>query len=305
MADFFTTKGIVDKINTSLGNDKKIPTAKIIGICTACNNEVKEIELKYLKSMTEYDPENPDKTYIYRSCGGCQTAQLEKENTDFMLEANKRKHFYIYEKYSIVPEALKQATFDNFILEVDPESADQWGGAANERELREMAHSRIRALEIAQGFVKDIINGESVPLNILLAGGFGVGKSYLASATINHLLAAGKTAIFVTVSDLEDWIKSTWNRSSEESEREIIQMLAAADAVCLDDIGAEGTNDWTRKMLYKIINARQGKATFYTTNAESDDLFRILQSRVYDRLRNNTQPHKILGESKRNWKMKY
>lgn len=44
------------------------------------------------------------------------------------------------------------------------------------------------------------------------------------------------------------------------------------DLLILDDIGAQMDKDWQRQELFKLINARQGKVTIYTSNFPVADL---------------------------------
>jgi DNA replication protein DnaC len=79
--------------------------------------------------------------------------------------------------------------------------------------------------------------------------------------------------------------------------------IQKADAVVLDDLGAIKDTEWTDEKLFKILDSRIGKATFFTPNLTSKDLQQNIGGRNYDRLKNNTRAQKVEGISRRKFEL--
>jgi DNA replication protein DnaC len=63
---------------------------------------------------------------------------------------------------------------------------------------------------------------------------------------------------------------------------------ASFDLVCIDDVGLEtkktGEVSWSVAEWTKIINAREGKATIYTTNFDDLALADVIGQRAFSRM---------------------
>lgn len=119
---------------------------------------------------------------------------------------------------------------------------------------------------------------------LLLTGTYGCGKTHLAAAIANMLLAAGKTVIFQTVPDLLDHLRSTFGPNSEISYDEFFEQVQTAAILILDDFGAHSSSQWANEKLFQILNYRYntGLPTVITTNLRLDTLEPRLRSRLSD-----------------------
>ena len=83
-----------------------------------------------------------------------------------------------------------------------------------------------------------------------------------------------KTYEFVTVVDLLNELKESYDKDSVIKESEIIKKYAECDWLVLDDFGTERVNEWAFQTLYLIINRRYEwlRTTIFTSNLSLDAL---------------------------------
>ena len=93
-------------------------------------------------------------------------------------------------------------------------------------------------------------------LGLLVYGEPGNGKTYLASAIANELLKQYVTVICVSINALLERIQETYNKWGNEAESNVIKSLYNADLLIIDDLGVEKGSDWSRSIIYNIIDSR-------------------------------------------------
>ena len=173
---------------------------------------------------------------------------------------------------------LKKATFETF----EPET-----------------ESQKQAFRLALEFYRDMLKPGRAPYNVLLTGNVGIGKSHLAASAAKALSEAGADVIFLTTGRLFRKIKSSWRKDSEFSEDQLMGMIESADILFLDDIGAQNGSDWKESTMLDLIDARQGKPTFYTSNLTSQEMAETVGERNMERIINQTRILKVEGRSRR------
>lgn len=80
------------------------------------------------------------------------------------------------------------------------------------------------------------------------------------------------------------------------------QLAIDAPFVVLDDIGVRDCTEGFRADLHRIVNARIGRPTIYTSNvplADINEVFRERPARLADRMRDQCAQLQFIGESKR------
>lgn len=127
-------------------------------------------------------------------------------------------------------------TFDRFA----PEQAK--GSPAERQALAETKALCERYAQDPQGF-------------LTLLGPYGTGKTHLAAAITNAILARGEQAIFVVVPEMLDWLRESYADTNQDYEKRI-QLLRECPLLVLDDLGTERMNEWTCEQIFKIINWR-------------------------------------------------
>ena len=136
-------------------------------------------------------------------------------------------------------------------------------------------------------------------IGLLLYGAPGNGKTFVSAAIANKLLASMVPVICVSINSLLARIKETFNSWGKEAEDTIINSLANADLLIIDDLGTEQATDWSKTMIYNIIDSRyrNGLPLIISTNVELDKLEKKYEKRTYDRLLEMCTPIKNEGLS--------
>ena len=117
-----------------------------------------------------------------------------------------------------------------------------------------------------------------------LFGTYGCGKTHLAAAIANDLLARQVPVLFVVVPDLLDHLRSTFAPDSSVSYDDRFDAVKNAGLLVLDDLGTESTTTWAREKLYQLVNYRynQRLPTVFTSNVRLDHLDPRIASRMHD-----------------------
>ncbi|WP_244990374.1 ATP-binding protein [Clostridium algidicarnis] len=93
-------------------------------------------------------------------------------------------------------------------------------------------------------------------LGLLIYGEPGNGKTYLSSCIANELLKNMVPAICVSINGLLSRVQETYNKWGKEAEGDIIRGLCNADLLIIDDLGTEKKSEWSKSMIYNIIDNR-------------------------------------------------
>lgn len=142
------------------------------------------------------------------------------------------------------------------------------------------------ALKFSKRFVNEFDTELWKGLALMLFGTPGNGKSLLAASVANALESKGKTVVFISMPNLLQKIRSTFNGNNKESENEIMKALHACDLLVIDDIGAEKVTDWVEDVIFRIVDGRytRKKPIFVTSNLNPEELGAKIGARSMDRL---------------------
>lgn len=152
------------------------------------------------------------------------------------------------------------------------------------------SHTREQAyvLNVCQAYVSKFDERLAQGGGLIFTGSVGTGKSHLAYAIGNALLASGRVVMGIDVYELIDLIKErAFSKEKAGSEREAIRaFVGGLDLLILDEVGAQLGTEWERLMLFKIINERykQMLPTILISNLETDLLEEYLGKRIIDRM---------------------
>lgn len=225
-------------------------------ICPYCNQEVPAIEIEVLGR----------KRWVQPICKCEQDAQ--KAELDKFVKAKEENEVRELFSISNIGDKYLNASFENF--EVRP-------GSEN-------------AYKIAKHYAEHF--DEYGPESIMIWGEPGNGKTHLAAAVHNHLTEQGKVVVFISMPELLNKIKATFNEDNKETEEQILKALRICDLLIIDDLGAEKTSEWVQEKLFTIIDTRykHQKPVMATSNIRPAELIDKIGKRVYDRFLELTQP---------------
>ncbi len=136
--------------------------------------------------------------------------------------------------------------------------------------------------------IKEIIDSKSWQDPILFNGeGTGSGKTHLAICTIVEM--ARKTSeelVFINFADLMGEIFASIKDSSSTSVDGVIKKYSSVFILCIDDLGAEHTTEYSTSVLYRILNNRYNsmKTTIVTTNLGGQEICDCYDKRILSRL---------------------
>lgn len=119
---------------------------------------------------------------------------------------------------------------------------------------------------------------------LVFRGGYGCGKTHLASAIANQRLAAGSPVLFINTPDLLDHLRAAYNPSAPVTFDERFESVRSAPLLILDDLGTQANTSWAQEKLYQIFNYRYNAAlpTVVTTNQDLATIEGRIRSRLVD-----------------------
>ena len=163
-------------------------------------------------------------------------------------------------------DELKELTFDTF----------QPRGRKGLGEMQ--ANSLEMAFNQAYHYAKSL-NGW-----LLLRGGYGCGKTHLVAAISNYAVEMGVPTLFLTVPDLLDMLRFSYDSTDTSFENRFYE-IRNASLLVLDDFGTQNATGWAQEKLFQIINYRyiNKLPLVITTNLSPDDIEARFRSRLADR----------------------
>lgn len=236
--------------------DQQKTTSHSSRICPICSNEVPAIEIEVLGR----------KRWVQPICECEKQAKMEEVNR--LVRAKEENEVRELFSISNIGDKYLNASFENF--EVRP-------GSEN-------------AYKIAKHYAEHF--DEYGPESIMIWGEPGNGKTHLAAAVHNHLTEQGKVVVFISMPELLNKIKATFNEDNKETEEQILKALRICDLLIIDDLGAEKTSEWVQEKLFTIIDMRykRQKPIMATSNIRPADLIDKIGKRAYDRILEMSQP---------------
>jgi len=118
---------------------------------------------------------------------------------------------------------------------------------------------------------------------LLLQGGYGCGKTHLAAAIANFAVGVGVPTLFLTVPDLLDLLRFSFN-SEDTTFEDRFNEIRNAPLLVLDDFGTQNATAWAQEKLFQIVNYRyiNRLPLVVTTNAPLDEIEERIRSRLKD-----------------------
>ncbi len=144
-----------------------------------------------------------------------------------------------------------------------------------------LGERHVRSLEIAYNTARQY--AASLKGWLLLQGSYGCGKTHLAAAIANFAVSMGVPTLFLTVPDLLDLLRFSFDAEDVTFEERFEQIRTAALLV-LDDFGTQSATAWAQEKLFQIVNYRyiNHLPLVVTTNVPLDELEPRIRSRLAD-----------------------
>ncbi len=119
---------------------------------------------------------------------------------------------------------------------------------------------------------------------LVFAGPYGTGKTHLAAAIGNYQAALGNPPLMVSVPDLLDHLRASFNPNSQVSLDQRFEEIKNARILILDDLGTQSATPWAREKLYQLFNYRYVAElpTVITSSLTPDELDPRIYSRLVD-----------------------
>jgi DNA replication protein len=132
------------------------------------------------------------------------------------------------------------------------------------------------ARTVVEDFVRIHKDGkdESEKRGLYIAGRLGRGKTGLSICALKEFIQAGQLSLFVSSPDLMDRLRSSMDRSSGDSQDELLKVVTEVPFLALDDLGVEKPTTYVLEKFYLIIDKRQSRGlyTLFTSNLSTKDL---------------------------------
>ncbi len=120
---------------------------------------------------------------------------------------------------------------------------------------------------------------------LIFVGKNGTGKTHLAAAIANARIKAGEPVYFVTLPDLLDYLRRSFEPNSRISLEKRFQEVCATDVLILDHFDLSAASSWAREKIFQLIEYRYVRRlpTVITKPGDSFmDLDPVFESRFSD-----------------------
>ena len=173
-----------------------------------------------------------------------------------------------------------------------PESQmESWTFENDDRSNEKLSDMAKRYVDNFKEFYKD---GKG----LLLYGGVGTGKTYIACMIANALIDKGYPVLVTNFSRILSTLQGTFDK------QEYLDSLNQFKLLVIDDLGIERDTGYAKEQVYNIIDSRYraGLPMIITTNLTMQKLAtetELADKRVYDRIIERCFPVEVAGESRR------
>lgn len=153
-------------------------------------------------------------------------------------------------------------------------------------------------MELAKRYVEKWEEMKKNGQGLILWGGVGSGKSYMAACIANALLDQEVRVLMTNFATIINGMFTAIDKN------DYVNAICGYDLLIIDDLGIESHSEYRMEGLFNVIDrrVRSGKPMIITTNLtmkEMDETQDINEARIYDRIRSVCQPIQVKGESKR------
>lgn len=203
---------------------------------------------------------------IWTGCPDCEEANIADER---QKEANRKAEVARAKMEELLHEAAIPARFigrtlDNFRVETQQQGA---------------------ALAIARAYVEQFEIVRKRGDGLVFSGLPGTGKSHLATAILQAILPE-HCGLYMTCMGMIRTIRGTWRKDSERGETEVLNTIARAPLLVLDEIGVQYGTDGEQTIIFDVLDRRYRDMmpTVLLTNQAKQGFKDFIGERSFDRL---------------------
>lgn len=205
----------------------------------------------------------------WSECPQCADAKRQQENLQMSEDARRERNRQMAEAMlgrAAIPKRFIDRTFDNYVAENEGQQ---------------------KALRAATRYALDWRDSMGKGTSLIMCGQPGTGKTHLAVAIARHVMAEGGSVLFGRMIDLARAVKETYSKTSNKTERQVLESFSSPDLLVLDEVGHQHNSDTERMILFDVINSRyeECKPVILITNLSLPSLREYLDERAEDRLR--------------------
>ncbi|WP_428383605.1 ATP-binding protein [Nevskia ramosa] len=145
-------------------------------------------------------------------------------------------------------------------------------------------------LATVREYAKNFADHRKVARSMTLQGSPGTGKTHLGVALLKAVMWEGGSGRYSTMADMVQAIRSTWSRSSSDSEAAVIRRYTAVDLLVLDEVDAASSrSDNEVGLISNVIDQRSRnlRPTVISGNVTKAELLAAIGDRAADRMRDH------------------
>lgn len=141
-------------------------------------------------------------------------------------------------------------------------------------------------------------NFSSTSDNVLLIGANGLSKTHLAQSILNVISKNGFSTFFIPAVDMMELYEGNKFQGFDENRHQKITKIETCDFLVIDGLGFDMPSNYTRTVLYKIINSRvqNSKPILITTSYPLSKLDEKYTDMVSSRLKGDFESYLFFGE---------
>lgn len=213
-----------------------------------------------------YPPDYLDEQYTCRLCGDTGTYENR------VCECTK-KLLRQYAFDSIAGESpYRLTTFDGFDLSYYPKDQFLGGESVYDHMTKVFGYCK----KYAQTFGPK-------SKSVFMTGQTGLGKTHLSLAIAREVTVRGNAVLY---NSFQNFASACENEKFGRADGNTEEILLDCDLLILDDVGSEFSTNFTKSLLYNIINTRtlQCKPTIISTNLTLQEFENAYSGRVFSRI---------------------
>ena len=141
------------------------------------------------------------------------------------------------------------------------------------------------ALTVVRDFAENFNDNGRKGLGLMLAGAPGTGKTHLATATLQRLIA--KRVCYMTCMDLIRSMRDTWRHNSDQTGTQLLRYLVSLDLLVIDEVGVQYGSASEKTILFDVVDLRyrEKRSTMLVTNQDAEGFEGLLGDRSFDRIK--------------------